>query len=456
MNIIKHLLNPKMVLPAIAVAIVGIIGFNVMSQHSASAADCTSDHNAIVACGYSNPADLAQKVAASPELQAIYNNQFTDGYHIGDLNNFVANAKHATVYKDGRIVLDDGTVIATNGASIGRQTNNGNDHTITIGGHTYYWGYNSTAFASNALSAYVLINPDDHSLQFAALTECANAQWGTSPGYKCQMLNQTKVSDTTYSYVATPYVKNGAAVSKIVYDFGDGSSQTVTSNFGQNVTHTYAPGNYTAKATVYFTANGQTVSDTRAECTKPVSVPQPPKPVFVCDSLTDNQISRTKYNFTVRGSSKDATFVSASFDFGDGQTASGLKATSGEVVTTSHDYAKDGSYTATATLTYKEGVTKATDKCKVNLTVNQETCADKPNAPECQPPKTCANTPSLPECQPPKTCANTPSMEGCQTLPSTGPTEIIGSTLGLGSLVGAGAYYRNSRRDLLNTIFKKR
>lgn len=452
MNIFKHLLNPKMIVPAIGLVVASIIGFNVLSQHAANAAGCDND---IVCGGYSNPTDLANKVAASPELQAIYNNQFTDGYHIGDLNYFKANAKHATAYKDGRIVLDDGTVIATNGASIGRQTNNGNDHTISIGDKTYYWGYNNTAFAHDSLSAYVLINPDDHSLQFAALTVCGNAEWGTSPGYKCQMLNQTKVNDTTYSYVATPYVKNGATVTKIVYDFGDGSNQTVTSNFGQNVTHTYAPGNYTAKATVYFSSNGKEVSDTRAECTKPVSVPQPPKPVFVCDSLTANQISRTKYNFTVKGSSKDATFISAGFDFGDGQTASSLKATSGETVTTSHDYAKDGTYTVTAALTYKEGVTQATNKCKVSVTINQQTCADKPNAPECQPPKTCANTPTLPECQPPKTCDNTPSMAGCQTLPSTGPTEVIGSALGISSIAGAGMYYRSSRRNLLDLFLKR-
>ncbi|HET9412185.1 MAG TPA: hypothetical protein VFO38_05050 [Candidatus Saccharimonadales bacterium] len=448
MNFLKHLFSPKMLVPAIALAIIGVAGFNIANQRPAVAADCSD--NSVVRCGYTTPGDLAGKV--NGEIQTIYNNAFTNGYGISNMSEFAANAKHATAYKDGRLVLDDGTLVATNSASLGRNSGGGNNHTIVINGKPYYWGYNNTAFGSNALSAYVLLN-DDHSLKFAALTDCGNPLWGDSAGYKCQMLNKEKVNDTTYNFVATPATKN-STVTKIVYDFGDGNSQTVTSNFGQKVTHTYKPGKFTAKATVYFNVNGQEKSDTRAECTKPVEVPEPPKPVFVCDNLSYKQLTRTKYSFTVKGKSENATFVSAKFDFGDGQTAADLKGNN-QTVTTEHEYKEDKEYTVKAYLTYKEGTTQEVKACTATIKINKETCADKPNAPECQPPKTCADTPNAPECQPPKTCENTPGMEGCYVLPSTGPAEIIGSALGLSSIAGAGMYYRNSRRNLLDVVLKR-
>lgn len=456
MSLFRYLLSPKMLVPAIAVAITGVLGFAVANQSAAHAYPQDCDNNAIIKCGYPDPSTLATKVAGSSELQAIYNHQFTAGWSMGNVNNWKANAKHVTVYKDGRAVLDDGTVIATGVNSLGRTTlGSSQRQAVKIGNTTYYYSSTQVSFAANSISGYALINPDDHSLQFGALTSCGNPFWGNTPGYKCQMLNQKKVNDTTYQYSVTPYTKGGATVSKVVIDFGDGKSQTLTSNFTQTVSHTYAPGKFTARATVYFKANGQDKSDTRAECTKPVDVPQPPKPVFVCDSLVKIQNSRTKYSFTVKGKSDRATFISAKFDFGDGQTAADLKGNN-ETVTTSHEYAKDGDYTVKAYLTYKEGTTAETAACVVKVTVNKQTCADKPNAPECQPPKqTCADTPNAPECQPPKTCENTPGMAGCQALPSTGPVEIVGSALGLGSIAGAGMYYRNTRRSLIDTILKR-
>ena len=446
MNLLRYIFNPKVLAPILGVFMIGLISYAALGQGPVSAATCDKN-NDIVYCGYTSPADLASKVQASGELQTLYNHAFTTGYGIGDVNNWKANAKHATVYKDGRIVLDDGTVIATGANSIGRQKFNDQRLPIKISNTTYYYSSTGAAFGPNtsSLPAYVLVN-DDHSLKFAALTACGNAVWGNSAAYKCNMLNQEKVNDTTYNF-STTVTKNNATLTKLVYDFGDGKSQTVTSNFDQKVTHTYAPGKYTAKVTAYFSVNGQEKSDTRVECTKPVDVPQPPKVTFACDNLTPFQISRTKYRFTVKGVSQNANFVSAKFDFGDSQTAADLKGQN-ETVTTEHDYAKEGTYTVKAYLTYKEGTTTEVPKCVAKVTVNEQTCADKPNAPECQPPKE--------ECKPgiPKgdnRCQETPPI-----IPETGPTEIIGGALGLSGIAGAGAYYHTTRRNWINQIFKKR
>jgi hypothetical protein len=423
-NLFRHLFSPKMLLPAIAVVAVGLLSYATVVQSPARAATC-DPANDIINCGYTTPADLATKVQASSELQAIYNHAFTSGWSLGDLATFTANAKHATVYKDGRVVLDDGTVIGTGANSLGRQKFNDQRLPITIGNTTYYYSATSAAFGpnTNSLPAYVLVN-DDHSLKFAALTACGNPVWATSPGYKCDMLNQTKVSDSTYEY--TTNVTNPGALTKLVYDFGDGKTQTVTSDFTQKVSHTYAPGQYTAKVTAYFSINGQEKSDTRAECSKPVSVPQPPKPIFVCDSLSATLVagSTTKYTFTITGHSDSATLQSGDIDFGDQQSATGLQPATPTTVVAPHEYAKAGHYVATAHLTYDQGTTTETCQAQVDIA---------------QPPTPPVTPPSTPE-----------------ALPSTGPVEIVSSALGLGTAVGATAYYGNSRRNLIAQMLKKR
>jgi hypothetical protein len=418
-NFFRHLFNPKMLVPAIALIATAIIGYAIVNQTPVSAASCDKE-NDIVYCGYASPTDLAGKVQGNAELTTIYNHAFSAGYGIGDLNTWKANAKKATVYKDGRVVLDDGTVVATGAHSLGRDDFNAGRQAISIGGRTYYHGTTQNNFAANSIPAYVLLN-DDHSLKFAALTECGNPVWGSSSAYKCDMLNQKKISDTTYEYTTT-VTKTNATLTKLVYQFSDGKTETVTSNFEQAVTHTYTPGKHTAKVTAYFSVNGKEKSDTRAECTKEIEVPQPPKAVFMCEGLTATPVtgSSTRFTFTIKGKSENATLQSGSVDFGDQQSASDLKPADANTVTTPHEYATPGTYSATAKLVYDKGTT--TEECKAQVTV-------------AQPP----TTPTPP-----------------QVLPETGPVEIIASALGLSSAAGATVYYRNTRRNLIAEMLKKR
>lgn len=458
MKQLRNFLRPKVMLTGLTVAVMVALGYGMLTQKPAEAAqDC--DNNAVIKCGFSDLNNFLAKYQANAtgDLPAIYSH-----FGMGSASDFAKNAKHVTTYKDGRVVLDNGTVIATNAASLGRQTGNGNNYSISIGGKTYYWGYNGTAYGASSIPGYALINPDDHSMVMAVLTSCGNPEWGTSPGYKCQMLNQTKVNDTTYKYVATPYAKN-ATIEKIVYDFGDGSSQTVTSNFGQTVQHTYKPGDYTAKATVYFTANGQHYSDTRAECTKPVHVPAP-KPTFTCTELVAKQVngSRTKFTFTATGAGTNgAVLQSGNFIFDDGSQSGDVKA-SGNTVTVTHEYAKEGDHTTKADLTFNDGKDINNPKCVTTTTTTPETCKDTPNKPECTPCQYNSTvTSNSPACKPPEqNCTTNPEMSQCQStpssLPSTGPEQIVGTMLGLGSVTGAGVYYRSSRRNLIDLILRRR
>lgn len=462
MNKLRNLLRPKVLISGLIAAVIIALGAGTIDQsaHAANGRDC--DNNAIISCGYGylgagSDGLLTKFQQNGGELQAIYGN-----FGFTNINDYVNRAKHVTVYRDGTTKTDDGTIVATGTNSLGRQSfGNPNRHPINIGGKTYYYSSTQNSFASgtNSIDGYALFNADDHSMIMGTMKACGNPFWGNSPGYKCQMLQQTKLTDNSYSYLATPYTKNGATVSKIVYDFGDGSSQTVTSNFGASVNHTYAPGTYTARATVYFSVNGKEVSDTRQECTKPVEVAEKPKPVYVCTSLVAKQVtgSRTKFTFTATAQVKDATLQTGKFHFGDNTSSNAVNA-NGTTVTTEHEYVKEGTYTVTVDLAFDKGNDNGNAKCKTTIKVTPKTCADVPkeelpNHPECQ---TCANTPTLPECQPPKKdCTTNPEMEECKELPKTGPAEIIGSAIGLSTITGAGVYYRNTRRDLLNKIFKR-
>lgn len=463
MNKLRNLLRPKVLIGGLIAAVIIALGVGTIDQtaHAANGRDC--DNNAIISCGYGylgagSDGLLTKFQQNAGELQNIYS-------HFGftNINDYVNNAKHVTVYRDGTVKTDDGAVVATGANSLGRQNFGKPSNVrvpINIGGKTYYYSTTQNSYASgtNSIDGYALFNNDDHSMIMGTMKACGNPFWGNSPGYKCQLLQQTKVDEDTYTYVATPYTKNGATVSKIVYDFGDGQSKTVTSNFGQTVSHDYAPGKYTARATVYFSVNGKEVSDTREVCTKPVEVAEKPKPVFVCTNLIAKQVtgSRTKFSFTATATVKDATLKSGTFHFGDNTSSNAINA-NGTTVTTDYEYAKPGNYTVTVDLAFDKGNDNGNVKCKTTVKVTPPTCADVPKEelpqhPECQ---TCANTPDLPECQPKKDCTTNPEMEECKEIPSTGPEEIIGSVLGLSTLTGAGVYYRNTRRDLLNKIFKR-
>lgn len=420
-NYVRHAAGSKiLVVSALVLLGGGAIALNTFINPTQADAAVDCDSNAVIKCGYTDQTNFWSKFQANPygDLQNIYGNWGVTGDAIAN------QSQHVTVYKNGEIKTDDGTIVATNANSLGREHGNGNRSSINIAGKTYYYGTTQESFAANSLDGYAVFNSDDHSMTLAVLKACGNPSWGKSPGYKCEMLSQTKVSDTQYKYVATPYVKDGATVKKIVYEFGDGKSVTITSNFDQEVTHTYAPGEYTARATVYFNVNGSEKSDTRVECTKPVDVPQPPTPVYECSALTAKKITRTKYEFTATtAASGGAVLKNVDFAFGDDQSTKGLESDDNATVTTTHEYAKAGDYTITATANFNIAKEVTNSKCVVKITVDKE------------------DTP--------------PPKETPKELPSTGPAELIGSALGVGSLAAAGRYYVRSRRDIKNTIFKK-
>ena len=191
------------------------------------------------------------------------------------------------------------------------------------------------------------------------------------------------------------------------------------------------------------------------KCTKPIKVEEVKEPVYECKELTAITVNKEKreYRFTATFRAEGgATFRDADFDFGDGQTAQGIKANTATTVSAPHTFAEAKEYTISATLHFNVASGVQDKKCEVKISPEKTPpaeCPEKPGSglpvghPDCKP-QDCTSNPERPECQ-----------KGPEVLPSTGPTEIIGGAIGLSSLAGAGYYYLGSRRNLLSSLLNR-
>lgn len=206
-----------------------------------------------------------------------------------------------------------------------------------------------------------------------------NKKCQPKPEFACKNLTATPgdVNTTTgvqkYTLKAVATAKN-ATVVKYDFAFGDGSATTATTNnTSTSVTHTYAPGNYTASVSVTFKdADGTKTTVTSPDCKTPITVK--PLVALSCDSLTDtagaiDASGNQAYSFAASATVKNTTITGFSFDFGDG-TAPLVVATSATTATANHTYAP-GDYTARVTVTAAHSGKATSDACTVKIHVAQ-------------------------------------------------------------------------------------
>ncbi len=399
------------------------------------------DSNAIMYCGYSTPSDFIRKVKGNAsgnghnDLQAIYN---SFGFTSGDYDRFIKNAKPAKVDRSGKIYVN-GQVVGTSAVSFGRSKTSHDGpgmQTRKIGSSVIYGNATSKTFVSQStFTGHVLFDANG-TPEFVVLDDCGNPVTGTfvKSSAKCDMLNATQSpgKPTTYNFTTNASKSGLASITKYVYDFGDGNTKTVTS--GSAVTHTYAkPGNYTAKVTVHATApGGTTITSTSASCAKVITIP-----FYTCVDLKGPDPKYLTYTFVATGKATGgAKLVSGTFDFGDGQKQAGVKA-SGDTVTTSHTYAKEGTYSVSAVLTFNvNGAMMTADACKSTVTPN------KAPIPECKPGVPVGD----PRCTPcpynPDLASDDPNcVEAVTELPNTGAGNVIAITSA--ALIGGFLLYRH-------------
>jgi len=449
-NLLRYLFNSKLLAALAGVFAIGFMGFSLATASAAVAAlpqDCDTSnfHNSIISCGFQDQNGFKAKYNenAKGDVQTLYADPAFN-FKSTDMDRFMSEFKWATAYKTGNLQLDDGRVVATNIWSLGHEHFNDQRQPVTLGGHNYFWSYVQYGFHADSIRALVLMDKQDKYMQFAVLTSCGNPLGGTKPTFQCDMLHKNQKSDTDFEFWTDITAKDGATVKNVHYDFGDGMT-TNTTNGAQHITYSYKkPGTYHVTVTVTYNVNGHDQTETvQAKCKADVEVKE--KPVFACSTLIGTPVivngsnSRTKFDFTVRGTGTHTTLQSATFDFGDQQSAT-VNATAGkDEISTPHEFAKEGDYKITATLTYDAGTTQVVENCTTTTTVKPPTCVDTPNKSECQP------------------CVVNPQASICHhVLPATGPTEILGATVGLSGIAGAGMYYRATRRNFINQLLNKR
>ena len=141
---------------------------------------------------------------------------------------------------------------------------------------------------------------------FGVMTVCGNPV-GTSPvtpTYGCDALHKTPVAGkmNTFNFTTTAHATNNASVSKVVYDFGDGTTATVA-NPNTPVQHAYTKsGSFTAKVTVYVHLPGnQNVTAVSTNCQTTFTIVQP---FYACTQLTGAVLNKANYSYTFTATAK--------------------------------------------------------------------------------------------------------------------------------------------------------
>jgi PKD repeat protein len=422
-------------------SIFGLISSRVVA---ALPQDCST--GSIITCGVQNQADLQKDVTANKpsDIQALYS---SFGLNKSDYAN-ITKAELGTAYKSNGTIVVNGQTVATNVWMVGRQSESFTTPKV-FNGKTYYASDIENSFAAASYPVVAMFNSAGV-LQFAVVTSCGNPMNGTkvTPSYSCDDLQKTAVSGSanTYSFTTNAAAAHNAAISKVVYNFGDGDSVSEASPTTP-VQHTYTKsGSYTAQVTVYVTLPGnQTITTTSAHCQTLITVV---RPYQSCLELTGALVdtSTRKYTFTATTrQGNGANLKSASFNFGDGTAAPNVGPTTATTVTISHSYSGPGTYNVTATTQFSSGSTLVSTNCSVSITIAK---TPQPPTPTPSPtPAPCVYNQSLPatssNCQPPKP---NPSYSCTSLTISQGSADTVTVT-GFNTNATNGAVFSNATID---------
>lgn len=349
-----------------------------------------------------------------------------------------ANTKQGTLYRNGEIKV--GGVVVAKGTVVSARFTEGAGFTH-IEGNVYY-RKTTTSFANAQVPVLVHFDANGNA-DAAIMSDCGNVLRFTvvpKPVVEaaCVSLTPTLLdkSKQLYSFTATARVKN-ATLKSGSFNFGDSTTGNgVVSGLTVTAKHQFkASGSYTITATLKFSADGSTITKTCQTSLK-VAIPY-----YDCVSLSGAILSKENYSYRFVAkisAGGGAAFTTATFDFGDGKTVTGVKSSDGgKTVWVDHSYAKAGNYSASATLYFSvNGATVASQACRAYVTPTQPPVSEcKPGVPvgdvRCNP---CEYNPSIPaddeKCVAPVT-----------TLPNTGAGNVI--AIGAVAVVGGFLGYRH-------------
>lgn len=241
--------------------------------------------------------------------------------------------------------------------------------------------------------------------------------------YSCDYLRVTKIGDRQVRLTTRASASGAASIVGYRYEFGDG----VVRDGSSSITHTYnRNGTFTARAWVKLRVHGQHKWTTSNDCTQTVTVkkhkhhhdcsrygnhhckprPTPSHTPCACD---DNTKDDNDYGYHGDKDHHD--------NYGGGSSTND---NSNQNTNVNHNNSSANA-TATAKVTVKQAKASA------------------------------ATAAAAPAAAPATSGGKYPVTE----LPKTGPEDAIIGTIGMGSLVAAGAAYASSRKELLDTIFRR-
>lgn len=348
------------------------------------------------------------------------------------------NTKKGTLYRNGEIKV--GGVVVAKGTVVSARFTEGAGFTH-IEGNVYY-RKTTTSFAHSSVPVLVHFDSSGNA-DAAIMSDCGNVLRFTvvpKPVVEAQCTSLTVTlldkSKQLYSFTANTKTQN-ATLKSGSFNFGDGVTATgVVSGGAVTAKHQYnASGSYTITATLKFSADGSTLTKT---CQVPLKVAIP-----YYDCVSQNSVTLNKENFSYRfvagiRAGGGATFVSATFDFGDGKTVTGVKSSDGgKTVWADHSYAKAGNYSASAVLYFSaNGATVASKTCRWVVSPTQ------PPVPECKPGVPVGDIRCNPcEYDSSISADDAKCVEPVTTLPNTGAGNVI--AVGAVAVVGGFLWYRH-------------
>lgn len=411
-NKLKRSVRKSIILGAIAATVLG--GTALVANHRAYASGADCDSNAVINCGGSvssiiSKYDRGDGRNSASSIQHIYS---YFGISSAQVHAMTTTSREGYVTKSGDVYVG-GQLVATNALTAGRSFMPGSNR-VTYLGTTFYTRTPSVSFRSGQLSAAVVMK--DGVFQYAILHACGNPVKATPkkpkvPNYELTKEVREKSKPDYHKSItvdpATPVVyritvrSTGSAAAKNIV------VKDVLPNHVQYVDNSLKQDNVAVSGDDQFFAGGITISsldpgksvvftfeavvgpnETPVACTtekltntgtiKSPDLPGKndtadvqkeckPQPVYTCDSLTPQKISRDTYSFTAQASaSNGARITGYLFNFGDNQS------TTTSTATTNHSYAQPGNYTITVTAQVDaNGVPKTvtSSKCITSVTV---------------------------------------------------------------------------------------
>lgn len=266
--------------------------------------DC--DTVAIIRCGEFSSSKLSSRVSNNADIKKVF---AAFGISPNDLK---GGYEQGVVWKDGRVTLSNGTVVATNATTAGRW-NSAKPGMTRIGGTDRAYKMPTSYFVTEGQTAFIKMK--NGKFQFAVIKSCGNPVVAKAviPSVVCTGLAVKAVNPENFSFKASASVKN-ANFKKVTYTVKRGGTvvKTIVKENLNTVNYNIAtPGSYTVEAVITANAFGERIDTPVGKCKGNFTVKEKVTPEYVCKSLTAQQVGdRTSFVFTPTVALKAATFKS--------------------------------------------------------------------------------------------------------------------------------------------------